>query len=352
MKGGSKLFIIAGVGLGLVAVLLIIASLGGGGGTGAQSSSKGKKITVVQAVNDVPAHTILVPEDLVEKEVSSDLVPADAVRSIAEVVGKSYRAPLTSTQTLVSSQVEQPGLRNDVAVGKRAIAIPADAKNLFAGLIQDGDYIDVIFHARVNEVRVLPTNLAETPEDEIYYNFGKQKGGTQNEDNSDQEQQNNGDSLAQSSQGTIAWVPPGLEIPDHPATGDAGSKLFIRDDIAEQQQLEPVAKVMVQDARVLRVVRPGETYGPAGSIDESTDEVAGATGQQPSGGFIIVEVSLDQAEVLSFMQDKRHEFQIVVRAQNDHEHVDTNGVTFEILYQDGKYDLPLPGSVTVSSKKK
>jgi Flp pilus assembly protein CpaB len=308
---------------------------------------------VVQAVNDIPAHNILLPEDLVTKEMPSDQVPADAVRTIAEVVGKSYRVPLASTQTLMSSQVEQPGLRNDVAVGKRAFAIPVDEKNLFAGLIQDGDYIDVIFHARINEVRLLPTNLANTPEDEKYYKFSASGTSNDNQDqNSDQNQEDQGSIDSTTTGEPIMWVPPGLEIPQHPAAGDAGSNLLIRDDISDQQQLEPVAKVLVQDARVLRVVRPGETYGPAGEIAQTSDELGSATGQENKGGYIVVEVSMDQAEVLTFMQDKRHEFQVVVRGKDDHEVVATKGITFEILYQDGDYDLPLPGSVTVSSKKK
>jgi Flp pilus assembly protein CpaB len=354
MRGGSKLFIFAGVGLGLVAILLIIASMGGDK-TDAQSSGS-KKITVVQAANDVPAHSILLPEDLVTKEVASDQVPPDAVRTIGEVVGKSYRISLTSTQTLVASQVEQPGLRNDVAVGKRAIAVPVDQKNLFAGLIQDGDFIDVIFHARVNEVRLLPTNFADTPEDEPYYKYSSDKQNTDNSNNGDQnnnQQDDQGAINSTSSGDSIMWVPPGVEIPQHPAVGDAGSQLFIRDDISDQQQLEPLAKVMVQDARVLRVVRPGEAYGADGTIN---DEAAGALGnssaETPVDGYIVVEVSLAQAEVLTFMQDEKHDYQVVVRGKDDHEQVSTNGVTFEILYQDGKYDLPLPGSVTVSSKKK
>src|SRR4051794_648929 len=95
MRGGSKLFIIAGVGLGLVAVLLLVISMGGGGGqTDAQNSSKGGKVTVVQSTRDIPAHNIIQLEDLVEKQVNGDTVPADAVHSVSEVVGKSYRIPL------------------------------------------------------------------------------------------------------------------------------------------------------------------------------------------------------------------------------------------------------------------
>jgi Flp pilus assembly protein CpaB len=350
MRGGSKLFIFGGIGLGLVAVLLIIASMGGGGG-GANAEQNPDKIMVVQAANDIAAHNILLPEDLVTKEMPSDQVPADAVTSIAAVVGKSYRVPLAATQTLATSQVEQPGLRNDIAVGKRAVAVPVDEKNLFAGLIQDGDYIDVIFHARINEVRLLPTNLADTPEDEPFYTYDS-KGNEGDDQNQDDEQQDQG-SVAQTSNGEpIVWVPPGLEVPEHPAVGDAGSKLFIRDDVGDQQQLEPVAKVLVQDVRVLRVVRPGESYGADGApVQDSGDEL-GSGSTNEAAGYVVIEVSTEQAEVLTFMQDKRHEYQLVVRGKDDHEHVDTTGVTFELLYQDGSYDLPLPGSVTVSGKKK
>jgi Flp pilus assembly protein CpaB len=351
MRGGSKLFIIAGIGLGLVAVLLIVSSMGGGGGTNAKTDSD--KIMVVQAANDIPAHNILQPEDLVTKEMPTDQVPADAVRSVAEVVGKSYRVPLAPTQTLVASQVEQPGLKNDIAVGKRAIAVPVDEKNLFAGLIQDNDYVDLVFHARINEVRILPTNLAETPEDEPYYKYDSKGSGENNGNNNEEQNQEDEGSLGETSGGTgVMWVPPGLEIPQHPATGDAGSQLFVRDDTGELQQLEPVAKVMVQDVRVLRVVRPGESYGADGQPTESDTSGLQSGEETGTAGYVVLEVSADQAEVLTFMQDKRHEYQVVVRGKDDHEHVDTKGVTFEILYQDSNYKMPLPGSVKISSKKK
>ncbi len=351
MRGGSKLFIIAGVGLGLVAVLLLVASMSGGGGkTDAQNSNKGGKVTVVQSTRDIPAHNIIQIEDVVEKQVNSDTVPADAVHSISEVVGKSYRIPLAATQTLVASQVEQPGLRNDIAVGKRAIAIPVDEKNLFAGLIQDSDYVDFIFHARINEVRILPTNLAAVPEDEPSYKFDSKDKDNNDQSSQDASQQNNNGGLNETSSGPIMWVPPGLEVPEHPAVGDPGSKLFIRDDIEENQQLEPVAKVMVQDVKVLRVVRPGESYGADGQPVEAPALEPGQTAG--TTGYIVVEVSEEQAEVLTFMQDKRHEYQVIVRGKDDHDQVSTKGVTFEVLATDSDYDLPLPGSVTVPNKKK
>jgi Flp pilus assembly protein CpaB len=353
MRGGSKLFIIGGVGLGLVAVLLLVASMSGGGGkTDAQNnSSKGGKITVVQAARDIPAHNILQLDDLVEKEVNANTVPSDAVQSMADVLGKSYRVPLTATQTLATSQVELPGLRNDIAVGKRALALPVDEKSLFAGLIQDSDYVDVIFHARLNEVRLLPTNLAESPEDEAAYSFGKQNSGTQNEgDTSNQDQQQDTGSVSGTSSGPIMWVPPGLEVPQHPATGDPGSKMFIRDDISDAQQLEPVAKVMIQDVKVLRVIRPGESYGADGQPTEAPATEPGQTAG--TNGYIVVEVTEAQAEVLTFMQDKRHEYQVIVRGKDDHDQVSTKGVTFQILATDNDYDLPLPSAVTVSNKKK
>ena len=67
---------------------------------------------------------------------------------------------------------------------------------------------------------------------------------------------------------------------------------------------------------------------------------------------MVVEVTEEQAEVATFMQDKRHEYQVIVRGKDDHDQVNTKGVTFQVLATDSDYDLPLPSSVTVSNKKK
>ncbi|MDQ3514165.1 MAG: hypothetical protein M3462_10985, partial [Chloroflexota bacterium] len=144
-----------------------------------------------------------------------------------------------------------------------------------------------------------------------------------------------------------AYLPPDIDMPQQPAVGDAGSRVFIRDS---GQQLEPVAKVMLQDLRVLRVVRPGQTFSADGQPVEQavTDGGVAANGDELAGALIL-EVTLEQAEVLTFMQDENHQYQVVVRGREDHDLVSTNGITFQLLSTTADYALPIPGSMTVGA---
>ena len=331
-KGGNRLFLIAGVGLAVIAVALFVSSMVGGGTADTEKQDdKLAQVTVVEAAVDIPAHTLLMAEDLIEVQVPESEAPADAVRSKAEVIGLAYRVPLVKGQRLVASQTEQPGLRNEINVGMRAISVPVNQVSLLSGLVQDGDHVDVIFHARINPVRLLPTNLAITPEDQAYYKFGSGGG------NNDEEE----------TQTIDGWIAPDVDVPNHPFTGDPGSQFIIRDDIAEAQQLEPVAKIMVQDVRVLRAVRPGESFGPTGvRTDPAAVEGSSFVTTDDMPGYLILEVTPEQAEVLTFMQDRRHEYQVIVRGKDDRETVTTTGITFQILATNVDWSLPWPKSLT------
>ena len=126
MKGGSKLFLVAGVGLAVVAIgLLFVGMSGGGKKTDAnQQEQEVQEVSVVQAAVAIPAHTLLKVEDLIQVKMPSSDAPADAVTSTSEVLNMSYRVPLAQGQTLVRTQTEQPGIRNDIEPGMRAASIP------------------------------------------------------------------------------------------------------------------------------------------------------------------------------------------------------------------------------------
>lgn len=327
MRGGGRLFMLAGAGLGLVAVaLLAMAFVGGRAEPVAEpQAAQSVPVTLVKAMRDVPPRTILTSQDVYEESVPAEDVPEDAVRSTADVVGMAYRGPLVKDQRLVTGQLEQPGLANEIAPGKRAMALPAGTGNLLSGLVQDGNFVDVIFKARINEVRLLGHVMGPTPEDETSYEFGNDEG--------------------------FGWIPSDIldEYPGYPAPGDPGSQLLIRDGVGDEQQLEPVAKVMLQDIRVLRVVRPGEKFGADGqSLAPPAVEGAAAPNEELPG-FLVVEVTDQQAELLAFMIDEKHVYNVVVRGTGDHQTVGTTGVTFEILATNDAYGLPVPGSITVAS---
>jgi Flp pilus assembly protein CpaB len=253
-------------------------------------------------------------------------VPPDAVTSRSQVIGLAYRLPLATGQQLMNAQIELPGLGNVIAPGKRAIAIPVDRFNLFSGLIQDDDHIDIIYKARINELRLLGHMMGPTAEDAPYYEFKNDDG--------------------------FGWVPSDFvdEFPPFPATGDPGSQIFIRDHFSEEQQLEPVAKVVLQDIHVLRVVRSGERYAANGQLIEAPLADSSSPNGKETPGSLVLEVTGQQAEVLSFLVDQREMnfINVIIRGKEDHQVVSTTGVTYEILATNAEYALPLPGSVTVN----
>ena len=55
------------------------------------------------------------------------------------------------------------------------------------------------------------------------------------------------------------------DIENYPMPGEDGSTFIIRDDVGDAAQLEAVAKIMLQDVRILRVIRPGDQFLPDGS---------------------------------------------------------------------------------------
>ncbi|HEY7035928.1 MAG TPA: hypothetical protein VH482_31635 [Thermomicrobiales bacterium] len=347
MKGGSKLFLIAGVGLAVLAIGLLFVGMSGGGGGKADANkpdTKSDKVTVVQAAVAIPAHQLLKPEDLIEVKVAADAAPADAVSSSAEVVNQSYRLPLAQGQVLLKTQTETPGIRNDIEKGYRAASIPVDAVSLLSGLVQDQDYVDIVFHARIDLVRLLPTTLAETPEDSLY-KYGS-KGSGNGSDGGNGSGGDDGSSVTEAQGGPIMWIPAGIDYVTHPATGDPGSKFYIRD---AGKDLEPVAKIIVQDVKVLRVVRPGEAFAADGTLaGQATGTDVTAQSDKDAVGYLILQVTPAQAEAITFMQDKdnQHTYQVIVRGKDDHDTVETTGITFKILASDEQWSMPWPQSVT------
>lgn len=332
MRGG-KLFIVTGVFLGLVAVALAaFAFLGGGASTetAEQPEQQVAEVTVVEVQRDIPAHTILKADDLLEVTVPETALQPDAVRTTADALGQAYQIPLVKGERLSQAQLEQPGLANDIRPGMRAMSLPVDTENLLSGLIQDDDHIDVVFKARINPVRLIGHVLGPLPEDEPAYGIDEGDDG-------------------------FGWLPADMvdEFPGFPPTGDPESQLFIRDDIEEPQQLEQAVKIILQDIRILRVVRPGESFDASGQPVAAALVEGAPVAPTDQLGHLVVEVNSQQAEVMAFIQDDRttftnkHDYQIVVRAKGDHQMVNTTGITFQTITANGEYGLPMPSSYTV-----
>lgn len=300
MRRSGRLFIVLGVGLALVAVLLVgLVLLSGDGDDGETTDAEPdgdepQEITVVVAARDVPAHTVLTDEDIVEEVVQSDTVPDDVLRSPVEAIGFAYSIDLVAGQPLAESNRELPGLANQIESGHRAVTLPVEAVNLIGGQLRGDDRVDVVFSARVDLMRVNPTYPLELPDNlELDEIIGEDEEGEE------------GPGIVLPERGQ---EPPG---PSYPYPGEDGSRFWITDIVDG----DPIGKLIVQNVRVLRVVSPGDT------LDGDTDE---------EQSFVILELDPVNAELVEYLQ-VAGEFRLILRNPEDEEIVETPGVTLNEL---------------------
>lgn len=331
MKSGNKLFIFTGVALALVTVLLAITMTSGGNKADAQKEDEPGKIKVVQAAADFEPHKVIAMSDIVIVEMSADEVPADAATDTALVLGQSYRLGAVKGDILLNTYLEAPGITSTIEPGKRAVSLQVDTQGMMSGLIMDGDYVDIIFDARVDLRRVLEMQGLEVEEDGPYtIKFGNDNNSDSNDQNSDSE---NSDQNQDDSSPSVA----GIEAA--PYQGKDGSEFTVVD---AGQNLEPVTKMLVQDIKVLRVIQPGVKYDGQGQQVQGVAEGSGVSGGAGDLGQLILEVTPEQAEAITFMQDQNHNLEVIVRGKDDHELAKTTGITFQILMSDGTWSMPWP----------
>jgi Flp pilus assembly protein CpaB len=322
MKGGNKLFLFAGVGLALVAVLLGVTMLSGDQPADAKKQDAPAKTTVIRLLQDIEPHTVIKPELIEQVEMDATEAPADAVTNSSAVLNQSYTTSAAKGDVLLASFVAPPGITASIEPGMRAISLEVDAQGAMSGLIMPGDHIDVVFKARVDLRKILDVYGIELDEDGGPYRISSSGGGgsTDNEEEQD---------------GLV--VTEGIESVFQ---GKDGGEFLVTDG---GQNLEPVAKMLVQDIKVIRVIPPGVEYDSQGQQVQVAEE--GQPAEEQRTGQLIVQVTPQQAEAVAFMQDQYHSFAITVRGKDDHDVVVTTGITFEILMSDQVWSMPWPEPV-------
>ena len=107
-----------------------------------------QRISVVVAARPLDADRPIVGDDVALRQLPPDAVPAGALRSLDDAVGRVPRAPLWAGQLLIA-----PALGTAAAAfhsglvppaGQRALAIPVTASQAVGGAIVAGAHVDVI----------------------------------------------------------------------------------------------------------------------------------------------------------------------------------------------------------------
>jgi Flp pilus assembly protein CpaB len=347
MKSGSKLFIFTGVALALVTVLLAITMTSSPKkGDAEDTAAKPTKMKVVKAAADFEPHKIIGMSDILVEEMSSDQVPADAATDTALVLGQAYKLGAVKGDILLNTYLEAPGITNSIEQGKRAISVAVDAQGMMSGLIMDGDYVDVVFDARVDLRRVLDVYGIQVVEDGLF-ELDLKTDNNNDSGNTGDSNNNSGDSNNSDKGSNIPDIVGG-GIASSPYQGNDGSEFVVLD---AGQNLEPVTKMLVQDVKVIRVIQPGVTFDGQGHQVSDPNAAGVSGGQSGDKGQLILEVTPQQAEAISFMQDQNHDISIVVRGKDDHEIATTTGITFQILMSDGTWSMPWPKSIVAPEAK-
>lgn len=303
MRRNGRLLIVVGVVMGLAAVLLALFALSGGdddGDTTADREPTSQEITIVQASRAVEAHVKLTADDLEEVVINDSEVlnPDDYPRRINEVIGFAYSEELVEGQQLLRSRLEVSGIAEELTTGSRAISMLVDQNNLVAGLIRQDDSVDIVYKINAELLRVTPTTPLELS-DELTLT-------------------------------TEVVIPPFGQAPDpdpYPYPGEPGSRFAIEDADAGN----PVAKIVLQNIRVLRVITPSTIAGGAS-----------ASAGQDTGNYLVVEVTPDQAELIHMMTTVGT-YQVMLRGADDEDIATTMGANLELLVTE--YELPVPKTV-------
>jgi pilus assembly protein CpaB len=150
LKRGGIIFIVVGAVLAISAAGLFyvyasrIALPNIAAVQGAVPTAVPEKTEVLVLAKDVPANTIITSDMVKKSTVEKDGVKADDAVEASQVLGKMTTNALKANQRLSTSQLTSASFSYSVPNGKRAIAVAVDDLSSVAGLIEDGDYIDLI----------------------------------------------------------------------------------------------------------------------------------------------------------------------------------------------------------------
>lgn len=312
MRGNGRLFIILGVGLAALAVLLAVLMFrGADSGKAIQTAAQPVKIVV--AAQDIPAYTVLKDQLLIEQTVNRDQLKGTELMSKSQALGKVSKVALVKGQRLATSDLSEAGLANDIVKGKRAVAVPVDRLNALGGLVRPGDFVDVIFSVKVTLLYVLPSRPLEL-------------------DTTTAADRQSATLPAQAPGDPAAYVYP----------GEPGSRFKVQDAAGKG---DPLAKVVVQDAKVLRV----DVAAMPGPGQPAPTPTSSNTANAKPTDFVILELTDEQAELVKFILDNGASYTFALRATGDHELANTTGITFDLLVTN--YQLPVPKSVRLPGDK-
>jgi len=158
-KGGSRLPLILGLILGLVAAVLVVVYLTSAKDEGGSTSSNGEGAPTVVAAQEIPAGTRLTAAMLRVESIPQGTQLAGAFSSVEGLSGQVTRVPLVAGEQIIQTKVtgttnisafgDKPPLALIIDPGQRAVSIELSSVIGAGGNIRPGDFVDVILIVQV-----------------------------------------------------------------------------------------------------------------------------------------------------------------------------------------------------------
>lgn len=315
-RGSNSLLIILAVFLVLVAGIgAYLYSTGGlvSSGQTALPTDIPAPVQVVHASIDLAAGTVIsVTEGLLElQDIPASDFNSDPERyftSIDELQGQKAATLLTGGQPVLKTQIRQAGLADLIPRALpgqepvRAFPIQVNSLTGMADLIQPNDYVDIMASFNLNVETIRPGIISST-------------------------------------------LPSGIGV-------GAGSTITTTGNILKETS-EGSTKILLQDIQVLDVIREAAPIGtptPEGQPAPQAEQLAtpqpiqvpqNASGQSltPGNWIIVVAVTNQEAEVLSFALSRGIGISTLLRPTGDHTTQRTVGATLRILNE--SFGMPL-----------
>jgi pilus assembly protein CpaB len=255
---------------------------------------------------------------LVEEMKDPDLAKGADVNAKSQAIGKAPKTALVKGQRLAQADLDTPSLSNTIERGKRGMPVPVDRLSGLNGMLREGDYVDIVFSIKVNLLYVLPSRPVEV------------ETGTAGD------------------RGQVTLPP---QAPGDPSAyaypGESGSRFKVQGPGGGG---DPTAKVVIQDVRVLRAgAAAAAAAAQAQPGAQPTPAAAQAAPAAAQPDIVMLEVTDEQAEVMKFILDNGGSYTFVLRAKDDHDTANTNGITWDLMVTN--YQLPVPKSVRLPGEK-
>ncbi len=149
--GRTRAFVFLGVSLLLAGVtaLLVIRVMQKSAEQVAEAAKPKETADVVVAVRDLYMGLPITAEDVTVRQVAPDMIPRDETfAQLTDVLGRTPRERILANECVREERLARPdagvGLNAIVTPGKRAMTVATDTETAVAGLLQAGNYIDVI----------------------------------------------------------------------------------------------------------------------------------------------------------------------------------------------------------------